>query len=286
MSIGSLIDWNRTGANTLKPFEQELVQGLISSAVAHFDETGMRCEGSLHWLHSASTTDLTFYGFHKKRGSIAMNDFGILGSFTGIAVHDHWHPYFTYQNCIHALCNSHHLRELKFIEEILGEKWAGEMRRLLLRIKASVATEKAVGNVSLTEAEKIGFLKDYQAILKSGYRFHRFDPEASQASPRRGRKSQSKGKNMLDRLRMFNAEVLRFMHDFRVPFTNNQGEQDIRMNKVKQKISGCFRSFSGAQLFCRIRSYLSTRQKQGQNLLEACQLVFKSHPILLKLQLS
>jgi transposase len=256
-----------------------LIDRLIHSDVAHFDETGMRCEGKLHWLHSASTSKLTFFGIHPKRGTDAMTAFGILPFFRGVSVHDHWDPYFTFEDCPHALCNSHILRELTFLDEVLNESWAGRMKKTLLKLQKRVERAKARGQLSFSMMTKISFLQEYETVLKAGFRLHRSDPKS--VSGKRGPVKQTKGKNLLDRLRDFNLAVLRFMHDFRVPFTNNQGEQDIRMNKVKQKISGCFRRFSGAQIFCRIRSYLSTIRKQGQNSLEACHAIFLGQPFLL-----
>jgi transposase len=240
----------------------------------------MRVQGSLHWLHSASTSRLTFFGIHGERGPVAMNEFGILPNFRGIAVHDHWKSYFTFEDCLHSLCNAHILRELKFLEEAFGERWSGKMRKLLLEIHQAVGEAKAQGKTLLSRFLKRKFLRSYEKILRSGFRFHAaHDPVFERGA--RGRLKQTKGKNLLDRLSGFQTEVLRFMSDFLVPFTNNQGEQDIRMNKVKQKISGCFRSLEGARFFCRIRSYLSTMRKKGKNGLDALRAVLTGKPLLL-----
>lgn len=278
ISIGSLALWSSEVFHGLKNFETEVKAALEESAVVNFDETGMRCTGRLHWLHSASTARLTFFGIHCQRGTEAMHDFGILPSFRGVAVHDHWKSYFKYEDCLHSLCNAHILRELKFLEEEMGFRWAGKMRKFLLEIYEAVKRAQNQDKPQLSGSTKRKFLKAYAKILKSGFRFHATHDPVFQAGAR-GRTQQSKGKNLLDRLNDFQTEVLRFMNDFQVPFTNNQGEQDIRMNKVKQKISGCFRSFSGAQTFCRIRSYLSTMRKQGENLLDAIRAVFQGHPL-------
>jgi transposase len=272
LSIGSLMNWSEDIFYSLEPFEMIVIRHLCEAGVANFDETGMRCEGKLHWLHSASTSKFTFYGIHAKRGAEAMNAFGILPNFNGVAVHDHWDSYFTFNQCLHALCNSHILRELKFLSEVMGEVWAKEMRKLLTKINKKVEKERKKGKTELTYTIKFGFLKRYESILKMGFKSHANDPILPNGK-------QQKGKNLLDRLRDFNDAILRFMNDFRVPFTNNQGEQDIRMNKVKQKISGCFRSFSGAKIFCRIRSYISTMRKRGHTSLSALQAVCLGQPL-------
>lgn len=279
ISIGAIMGWSKIAYDRLSDFERELIDSLLESPVVHFDETGMRCRQKLHWLHCTSTERLTFYGIHEKRGTEAMLAFGILPFFRGIAVHDHWDPYFTFDNCEHALCNSHILRELTFLEEVLNEKWAGRAKRLLLTIRRRVRKARQLGQGALSTCVRIQFFKAYEAVLKQGFRHHESDPDFPRGA--RGRAKQSKGKNLLDRLRDFNREVLRFMQDFSVPFTNNQGEQDIRMNKVKQKISGCFRSLRGAQYYCRIRSYLSTMRKQGNNLLDAYRAIYLGFPLTL-----
>jgi transposase len=283
VSIGSLVRWSEEVFHGLTGFERDVKEGLIRSQAVNFDETGMRCSGSLHWLHSASTAHLTFFGIHTDRGTEAMKDFGILPNFRGIAVHDHWTSYFWFEDCLHSLCNAHILRELTFLEEVVGERWAGKMRKLLVAINDAVKEAKANGAPRLARSIKRKFLAAYEKALRAGFRFHAtHDPVFERGA--RGKRKQTKGKNLLDRLRGFQTEVLRFMSNFAVPFTNNQGEQDIRMNKVKQKISGCFRSFTGAQVFCRIRSYLSTMRKQGENLLEALHAVFLGQPFPIALE--
>jgi transposase len=281
LSTGSLMGWSLQGYERLSEFESWVVSQLSSAKVGHFDETGMRCEGSLHWLHVAATETLTFFGLHRKRGSEAMIDFGILPKFVGTAIHDHWDPYFMFENCKHGLCNSHILRELKFLYEVIGEDWAGAFRKLLKKIHGAVQKAKARGKSSLSDAKKTLFCQEYEALLKQGFRLHESD---FVVRGKRGRAKQTKGKNLLDRLSQFNSSVLRFMHDFTVPFTNNQAEQDIRMNKVKLKISGCFRSFEGGKTYCRIRGYLSTIRKQGLNILDACVALFNGHPISLPMR--
>ncbi|MFI5420873.1 MAG: IS66 family transposase [Nitrososphaerales archaeon] len=279
ISAGTFCDWAKTASENLSLYERVVIKMLGQSPVAHFDETGMRCEKIRHWLHVCSTQHLTLYSFDKKRGEDAMREMGILPVFTGVAVHDHWKPYFLFEGCSHSLCNSHHLRELKFLYEEHGETWAAEMRDLLQEIHQTVEEAKVTGKDELSQSIRQEYIKAYERILKKGYSYHdKLTPLLSSGD--RGRKKQRKGKNLLDRLREFNGAVLRFMNNFQIPFTNNQGEQDIRMTKVKQKISGCFRSFEGALYFCRIRGYLSTGRKQGWNLLSSLEQVFRGQPIL------
>ena len=198
-----------------------------------------------------------------------MKAMGILENFKGISCHDHWKPYFRF-SCDHALCNAHHLRELQRAWEQDGQKWAKKMKGLLEEINEAV--KKAGGSLSKKAAKK--FTKRYRTILTRGSRECPLTKGLG-AKPKRGRRKKSKSRNLLDRLREYEMEVLRFMSDKRVPFTNNQGENDIRMTKVQQKISGCFRSIEGAKIFCRIRGYLSTCRKHSVEPTEALHLLFQ-----------
>jgi transposase len=253
---------------------------LRDAAVLHVDESGLRVTGKLHWLHVASTDSLTAYEVHAKRGQEAMEDAGILGEFTGTAVHDHWKPYFKYDECDHALCNAHHLRELRFIDTQYQQSWAKDMAELLLEIKAAVAATPAPA-MSLSPPELEGFAKRYDDVVRSG-----FDANPAPVSPtagegkKRGRAKQPPPVNLLIRLRDFKGEVLAFMSDFRVPFDNNQGERDVRMVKVKQKVSGGFRTLEGAKRFGRIRGYISTARKHAKNVFEAIRDAFDGNPFI------
>lgn len=246
---------------TLESFEANLKAYLIASKVLHFDETGMRCQKKLHWIHVASSKAATFYGMHSKRGREALDEFDILTKFEGKACHDHWFPYFSYTQCKHGLCNAHHLRELTFIHEQEKEEWAGEMKQLLLKSKKCVEENAEKG--CLSNDQKTALRQEYAKIVLKGLEYHLGLP--SLATGKQGKQKQRPGKNLLDRLSDKAESVLLFVEDFSVPFSNNQAEQDIRMNKVKQKISGCFRTFDGGKVFCRIRSYISTARKQGWN---------------------
>jgi transposase len=249
----------------LDSFEANLKSHLIASKVLHFDETGMRCKKKLHWIHVASSEKATFYGIHSKRGKEAIDEFGILPDFQGTAIHDHWFPYFAYTQVKHGLCNAHHLRELTFVNEHEKEEWAKEMIDLLHKAKKEVENNAEQG--FLLQEQIRALEKDYGKIILKGMEHHLSLPPL--ASKKKGRRKQRAGKNLLDRLADSFECVLRFLHDFSIPFTNNQGEQDIRMVKLKQKISGCFRTLEGGQSFCRIRSYISTARKQGWNIWDA-----------------
>lgn len=272
VSTGTLMNWSHESYHRLEGFEEETKKALKNSYILHADETGLRCEGKLAWLHSTSTEKLTLYHIDTKRGLEGILKAGVLKLFTGVIVHDCWAPYFQLNAAEHALCNSHILRELKYVAEELKEPWAHKMHKMLKALY--VAKEKAQQKKQTRFNPKTlsHFVKSYRRVLAAGERFYKktslLDP--SLIPKQRGRVKQSKGKNLLDRLKLYEDQVLRFLRNFAVPFTNNQAEQDIRMNKVRQKISGCFRSEQGAKIFCRIRGYLSTACKQGANLYHAC----------------
>lgn len=275
LSAGSCANMEERIFGQLACFELDLKRYLLEQEVLHFDETGARCEKRSQWMHVVSCTTATFYAIDPKRGQEAVERAGILPQFRGIAVHDHYSSYFRYPEAEHALCNAHHLRELTFIYEEEKEDWAQEMKELLISAKKQV--EAAVQRGFLESEVLFSMESQYAELIKKGLKYH----DGLSPLPRkstRGKKKQRPGKNLLDRLLVDRDCVLRFMHDFRVPFTNNLAEQDIRMMKVKQKISGCFRVFRGGQIFCRIRSYISTMRKQGWNILEALSLAVLGRP--------
>jgi len=288
--FADLVQHQLSEATVLKASEQletciapstEAVQGLLrTAAVLHVDESGLRVRGKLHWLHVASTARLTSYEVHAKRGHEAMEAMGILGPFRGTVVHDHWKPYFTYDECTHALCNAHHLRELRFIDTQYHQAWANDMAALLVEIKAAVAATPAPA-MRLSPPELLAFETRYDAIVQAGFEANPAPgPTAEGEAKKRGRPKQSPPVNLLIRLRDFKGQVLAFMADFRVPFDNNQGERDMRMVKVKQKVSGGFRTLEGAQRFGRIRGYLSTARKHANNVFEAIQDAFQGQPFI------
>jgi transposase len=265
LSTGTIVNATTRMYGQLKPFEDALVAQLPQAPVVHADETGLRVDGKLQWLHVASTKELTFYGVHAKRGTEAMDAFGILGCCQHWLIHDHWKPYFRYNQCLHALCNEHLLRELKFLWEEQGQVWARQLSELLLNLYQRREQRGEFNERQFKRAHK-----RYLAIVQQGRRLH----------PSVGRGAQSKAANLLDRLEAFDLNILAFLWDERVPFTNNPGEQDIRMMKVRQKISGCFRTLQGARTFCRIRSYISTCRKQGLNVWHAIEMAVNDRPFI------
>jgi transposase len=268
ISVGSIFAFNQQAYALLEQFELKLIAKMLQSPVLHADETGINISGKNHWLHCISNSQWTLYHAHAKRGGEAMTAMNVLPQFSGILCHDHWKPYFKL-NCLHALCNAHHLRELTCAEEQDHQGWAKQMRELLLNIEQAV---KAQGG-ALPEPQAIRYTQHYRVLLEQAE--SECPPPDTQRKPgQRGRVKRSKSRNLLERLLNYEQETLRFMSDARVPFTNNQGENDIRMTKVHQKISGCFRSQEGADIFCRVRSYLSTCRKNNVSASVALALLF------------
>ncbi len=277
ISEAVIINSSNEGATAVAPSTEATKEQLKQADVAHFDESGLRVKGKLHWLHVASNDTLTYYEVHKKRGQAAMDDIGILPEFQGTAIHDHWKSYFAYGDCDHGLCNAHHLRELKFIHEQHKQEWAKEMSDLLVKANKEVNSAKAAGSECL-EASRIHFFEStYDQIVKKGLEAN---PPPEKKPGKKGKVKQTPPKNLLDRLKSHKNDVLRFMHNFSVPFDNNQGERDVRMIKVKQKVSGTFRTDYGADTFCRIRGYISTVRKNGCNVINAIKNAFAGFPFI------
>lgn len=245
--------------------EATIKQGVKEAKVAHFDETGLDVGGKTRWLHVASTGNLTFYAIQDKRGREAMDEIGVLPNFGGRAIHDGLPSYWRYRQCEHGLCNAHHLRELTFVEEQLTQPWAQDMKELLLEIKQAVDEARGRGITELSCGVKQEFAAHYDRFLEVGLPAN----PPPERTGKRGRPKRGKAGNLVDRLRQHKGATLAFMEDFAVPFDNNQAERDIRMMKVREKISGCFRTPSGAARFCRIRGYISTLRKQGVPILAA-----------------
>jgi transposase len=275
VSEAVLFEATRDCFEQLAPFEAAVVEQLRAAPNLHVDETGLRVAGRLHWLHVAATNLWTFYGVHAKRGTAATDDFAILPGYAGRLIHDFWKSYFRYL-CDHGLCNEHLLRELKFLLEEQQQEWAGNLSALLLEMKA-FADGQRPHTAQLTDAQKAPFLARYRDILVQG---RAANPLARAPTGRRGPPKQTKARNLLERLDHYEAAVLAFFHDLAAPFTNNQAERDIRMVKVRQKISGCLRTLPGAQHFARIRAYLSTVRKHGLDLLPAITQALSGHPFL------
>jgi hypothetical protein len=277
-SAGTLANLSAACSRRLEPVEASIRALAAKAAVAGFDETGTRAAGSLHWLHTVSTRFLTWYYAHKQRGREAMDAAKILPGFHGWAVHDFFDSYLKY-DCDHAFCNAHLLRELIFLWEEQEQQWAKLMLDHLLGIKAAVATARNAGLTALPNADLNRFLMRYRRIVAAGYAQN---PVAKlpPGPKRRGRRKQSKARNLLDRFRDHPDGILAFMRDFAVPFDNNLSERDLRMMKLRQKISGTFRSFDALVDFCRIRGYVSTAKKNGLNALDALRRVFLGDPFL------
>lgn len=270
ISQGSIHNFNKEAYERLEFFEAETMETLKKAEVLNADETGIQVGETNHWLHVLCTPKTTYFFAHEKRGKEAMDEMGILRDFSGILVHDHWKPYFGYTDN-HALCNAHHLRELQWVIDFKGQQWAREMKSFLTKTNSMVL---AAGGV-LSESQQQKRAELYREIIAAGKR------ECPKSMPTVGsnkkRVAQTKERNLLDRLDQFENSVLMFMRVKNIPFTNNQAEQDIRMVKVQQKVSGCFRSMNGAQYFCRTRGYLITNRKRGVSPHAALYEIFGTH---------
>jgi len=276
VSQGTILNANKELYVKLANSEEQIKQQLLASHVVHFDESGVRVNGKLNWLHTACTPELTYYFVHPKRGQDAMDDGGILKHFTGKAMHDGLPSYRKYK-CGHALCNEHHHRELVAVVEIDLQTWGQPMIDLLYEIKKTKEDRIRAGFAQMEQDTIVGYEAKYRAVLDLGLAEN--PPPPPSVEKKKGRIKQSKAKNLLDRLENTQA-VLAFMYDFKVPFTNNEAERSIRMIKTMQKISGSFRSKKGADIFCRIRGYVSTVCKQGFSILDKIQDAFANKPVI------
>ena len=269
VSSGSIVNFNRDAFDRLAFFEQWVQKALQQEGLLHVDETGINIGGKRCWLHNVSSLGLSHFAPHAKRGGEAIESIGILPGFHGILCHDHWKPYFHYGR-VHALCNAHHLRELERAWEQDGQQWAQQLSLLLK--EANEMVHGAGGCLDSATAEQ--YRVRYRELLQQA-ELECPPPEPAPKNGKRGRTAKSKSRNLLERLQSFENDVLRFLDDPLVPFTNNQAENDLRMIKVQQKVSGCFRSMEGAETFCRIRSYITTCRKQGITASEALRLLFQ-----------
>jgi transposase len=268
-TLAGLVSEAADGLQLPGGFVDAVGEHLRHAAVANFDETGARVAGRLHWVHSASTPALTWQSVHPKRGLDAMDAAGILPGFGGVAVHDGWAPYWHYQ-VEHALCGAHLLRELDAVADEPRQGWAAGMRELLTDATAATDQARAAGAAQVDDQTRDRLHARYQRLLEDGYA----------ANPPRGarRQQRSPAARLLGRLDRHRAEALRFLEDLGVPFTNNQAERDIRMVKLQQKISGCWRTLPGARAFLTVRSYLSTARKQDMNAFDVLQQLFGGRP--------
>jgi transposase len=275
LSEGTLLGATQQASAALTQVEEAIVSALKSAPHLHLDETGQRIGGKLHWLHVTSTSRLTYYKSHKKRGKAALEAIGILAGFCGRAIHDGWSAYRSYA-CSHSLCNAHHLRELTAVFEQQQQEWAAQMKALLLQMKQAVEKAREAGQVCLHPLRECAFWGRYRRLLKAGYKAN--PPPVTNGKP--GRDKQGSARNLLLRLDQNQSAVLAFLSDFSVPFDNNLAERDLPMMKVKQKVSGGFRSQEGADAFNRIRGYISTLRKQGHKVLSALHDVFSGKPLM------
>jgi transposase len=258
----SVVAWVGKKDEELKPVYESIGERVAEAKVRHLDETGYRVAGKLHWLHTTSSLSYTFYRAGETRGAVPEALKG------GVAVHDHFPAYNRLLAVLHAFCNGHILRELEALIEFEKEPWAELMRAVLREANAAVRAAREAGKRALPPEEVKAFGERYWAAVRMGLRHHRGLPALETKSKTRGRRKQRPGHNLLDRLKKFKTETLRFLTDFDVPFTNNLAEQDLRMMKVKMKISGCFRTLEGARIFALLRSVVSTARKQRYNILQ------------------
>jgi len=258
----SIVAWVRKKAEDLQQVYARIGERVAEVKVRHLDETGFRIAGKLQWLHTTRKRWDSSDRAGDKRGAIPEDLQG------GVVVHDHFLPYRRLGTVDHAFCNAHILRELQSLIAFDKEPWAAAMRDMLLAANRAVNQAREAGATALAPDQCAAFVERYWAAIRLGLAFHRKLPKlATKANPR-GRTKQRPGHNLLERLKTFKTETLRFLTDFDVPFTNNLAEQDLRMMKVKMKISGSFRTLDGAQIFARLRSIVSTARKQSRNILK------------------
>ena len=274
LCAASLTAWVEDKATALAAVVAHIRALAEQAPVRHLDETGFRVAGKGQWLHTVSTESLTNYRVTEQRGAVPE---GLTG---GVVVHDHFKPYSRLTDVAHAFCNAHHLRELKALVELDKEPWAKDMSDLLVEANEAVNKARDAGETALPPAAIEGFVARYWEAVRAGLAFHRSLPSFEKRA--RGRTKRRPGHNLLERLKKYKDDVLRFLYDFTVPFTNNLAEQALRMMKVKMKISGAFRTFKGAADFAALRSVVATARKQGCNILQA----LTAHPQALILSLT
>lgn len=277
LAQGSLVNWVRTAGQAVQAQIERIQADLRQAAVVHCDETGQYITGKRFWVHVAATPRLTLYRPHAKRGRQGTDALGVLPAYQGVAVHDGFPSYKQYA-CKHALCNVHHLRELTAVHEQGQQAWARAFKTLLCDLKNEVAQAQAAGLTVLPPLRRQAIANDYQTLIDQAYTANP-PPQGGWPTGKRGRRRKPKARNLAERLDTQRTEVLAFVDTFGVPFDNNLVERDIRMLKVQQKVSGCFRSWEGAQAAADLRSYLSTMRKQGHTVTSVLQSLFTGQPI-------
>jgi len=273
ISPGTLENMVHQAAQRLQPVAEKIKTALLTEKVVHFDESGFYIGGERQWLHSAGSRRWTFYAPHRLRGRKATDAIDILPRFHGVAQHDHWAAYWQYEQCDHALCNAHLLRDLNAIEEDGNQPWATRFKHLLLAAKAVVATARNNNDLSLSPDKLAQVERIYHRLVTAALAANP-PPPGGWPKGQRGRPRKTKARNLAERLDRYRRQILAFVYDFNVPFDNNLAERDIRMLKVQQKVSGCFRSSVGAVAFCTIRSYTSSLRKQGLDVWSALNSIF------------
>jgi transposase len=257
---------------------KEISEKLKKASVLNCDETGTRVKGKNQWLHTASNGEATYSTVHPKRGEEGIDDNGVLKAFEGTIVHDFWKSYFKYERCRHALCNAHLLRELQGVIENTGQVWARGMQELLRKMKKVVDGYKEEGKKGLSRYYNKKFALAYRQIVREG---------EQEVPVIEGQRKRGKARCLLDRFKGYEKEICRFAEDFEVPFDNNQAERDIRSSKVKQKVSGGFRSDEGAKNYGKVSSVIGTALKQGKSAFDAVSGIiagnvtslFQRHPV-------
>jgi transposase len=277
ISEATLLQWSELAAERLTPTVERIAELLAASRLQHGDETGIRVYGVLHWLHVNCTRFLTHLAWHASRGREAMDEIGIWPRFAGRGMHDRFVSYDGYA-CAHSICGAHLLRDCAAVAQQEGQAWASEMHDFLLALHDACDEWRRLHLSAVPAIERDDWVARYFEILAAGYAAQP-PPPASSAGSTKSRPKQSPAKNLLDALLARAEQVLALLDDLSIPFTNNQAERDLRWAKVQQKISGTFRSATGVSAFCRIRSYLSTMQKQGHSMLSALTAVFHGHPL-------
>jgi transposase len=272
VSVGALVAMVKRGGQRVSPVVEEIKRQLEKAAVVNMDETGCHVGGRLKWVHGAATERLALLGVDDHRGVDGIKSLGVLEEMTGVVIHDAWPAYWNVGfNKVrgHGLCNAHHLRELLAVTDLDGQRWSERMTNLLLEMLAKRNAAMTAGRSELEPEQVKAFEDAYDRVIREGWR----------ENPRRpGKRQRSKAANLLRRLDEHRHEALRFLHDFAVPFTNNEIEADLRMTKLHEKISGGWRSMEGARAFLAVRSYLTTARKQGQGMLDVLAAAFEGRP--------
>lgn len=267
ISTGAIQNILGKAADSAKEAVERIKDRITGKEVVHFDETGLRVAGSLHWLHCACSGSWRFYTVQKKRGEEGMEAMGVLPQYHGVAVHDFWSSYKKFQNAIHAMCCQHLERELVFAEETGKQEWAGKLRKLLQSMCHAKNQLMADGRTAFTDEELQQYMSRYDSIVAQGLTAN---PLPERKPGKRGRLKKGKIRCLLERFQDCKTDILRFATDWRVPYTNNAAEQAIRFARVKEKVSGCFRTEKGAECFASVLSFISTAASHGISCFDAC----------------